>query len=251
MPLYTPVYHVNVGFKRVYMSQTLYPDVFHLFLPLGQHGEHKTNTNNLPQGDQSLDLYDNNPSSVKKQRYQQGATASTNKTFENQSSTGLNINTKRRRNVQRNQPVELLVKISKPSISNPVSDKSTGSSSLLHKEMTSKMVAVKLETDNLIPDANSTNNNTGDTLDYPNRALSINDDHESDNDDYSIDILKSATDGSKYTEVYSNIKVEPATENEELDVVGSSDANTSWLLGEQSAVSGTDVINKPGKPYSK
>ena len=231
------------------MSQTFYPNVFHLFLPLGQHGEHKTDTNNLPQGDQSLDLYDNNPSSVKKQRYQQ--VASTNKTFENQSSTGsgMNINTKRRRNVQRNQPVELLVKVSKRSVSKPVCDKRAGSSSLLHKEMTSKMVAVKLETDNLIPDANGTN--TGDTLDYPNRALSINDDHESDNDDYSIDILKSATDGSKYTEMDSNIKVEPATENEELDIVGSSDANASWLLGEQSAVSGTDVINKPGKPYSK
>ena len=129
---------------------------------------------------------------------------------------------------------------------------------------------MKVETDDKIPNAvQNVGTDSEDTSEYSNitseysNITSVNDDHGSGNDEYSRDTNISVVDQPGDTKMEPNIKIEPPTENEDIEITGIEMAgggsrvpgdwapDVAGMLGDQSAVSGADVLNQSGNPYSK
>ena len=249
-------------------------------LLLGHHEGDKAHASIPQQRDQSLDLYEHNLPAVKKQRFQPGIAASIGQQFENQSlqdfadktiqsfpSSSLNSN--RRKKVPRKQPIQLPVQTSKHSVSIPISD--IAFKPVIDRDIGSNRVAVKVETDDKIPDAvqnivtdsKDISEYSNITSEYPNITSSVNDDHGSGNDEYSRDTNISVVDQPGDNKMEQNVKIEPSTENEDIEITGIEMAgggsrvpgdwapDVAGMLGDQSAVSGADVLNQSGNPYSK
>ena len=170
----------------------------------------------------------------------------------------------------RKSPVRPPVNISKPSVSTPVSNNCNILVPFVDSDKSVKKVSVKVENDNESPDAvKDSVTDSVDTSKLPSIPSSVDTSHtkcqsfKTSNDDDSRDTNTSGFDQPEDYKMESNVKIEPATEDEELEITGIEMAGgatgvpADWgpdvpgELGYQSRVSGNDILNKSGNPFSK